>query len=290
MQVSIQGESDRSNREMRLNLSFSPFKFLFQARTEFTPRAYASFTNIRTLMPPEMLENINAAQKSEYSPPDVFNWRLYPPDGEIDVVNVLESGPEFKAVMAPSYLDFYDSTTAVTPSSIPPGKGVQLSTQANDDECDGLIDSFCNRGSNNNCLLNGHHDARGGIRFDSFSGWVKLNIPRLKFGYVVLKIETWHRSGTVEKTANWTSINNERRLEPFCDDLRFEYAIDGNISSVGKKEFDNMHEQVQRVVNLVPILKDPDFTGGQERDVEVAIRITGCNRHNVFSLTHIYWA
>jgi hypothetical protein len=114
-------------------------------------------------------------------------------------------------------------------------------------------------------------------------------------------METGHKADAVKRTEGWASVNNasinnasvnnERRLDnPLCDDLRFEYAIDGNISTVGNGEFQKLRHQVQRVVNLITILKDPDYTGGQEKDVELAFRIIGCGRVNTFGLTHIYWA
>jgi hypothetical protein len=38
------------------------------------------------------------------------------------------------------------------------------------------------------------------------------------------------------------------------------------------------------------LLDDPDFITGKSKDVELAIRQTGCGRVKPLHLTHIYWA
>ena len=48
--------------------------------------------------------------------------------------------------------------------------------------------------------------------------------------------------------------------------------------------------EIVRVVELFSILEDPNYTGGEEKDVEVGLRIVGCGRSKTFSLTHVYWA
>jgi hypothetical protein len=217
--------------------------------------------------------------------------------------------------MAPSYLDFYSEDIKVEASSIPPGKGVQLQTMEADYNCDGVIGSFCNRGQNNKCLLSGHQDGRNGLMFDSFSGWIKLNLPKVKEGYIVLKMEMFHSVGSVGKTDGWTSVNNERRLRisgsrkdealgtsstsrllgkkppPFCDDWQFQFAIDGTIKTLSADVLiGDYMKRVARNNDIFTILKDPNYTGGQAKDVEVALRMTGCARDKVFLLTHVYWA
>ena len=46
----------------------------------------------------------------------------------------------------------------------------------------------------------------------------------------------------------------------------------------------------QRVVEILSLLEDPSYTGGEAREVEVAIRIKGCGRQKTFGLTHVYWS
>jgi hypothetical protein len=292
-------------------------------------------------MPPDQASTVPTVPNF-YQPPDVFNPDLHPPPGEVDVLNIVEAGVDFKSTLSPDYTHFYKKPTfANGPPKVPIGKGMHLHSQPGDDLCDGSVDSFCARGTGNNCLLYGHNDYRSGVAFDGFSGWVIMNLPELKNGFVFVKFETWHKANSMEETAGWTSVNNQtqrrrlpssfssrssnnntvamhhhimpatetkanvtksnqrtrRRLgdiplpDSFCDDFKFEYAIDGKITIVDKNDFiENRHHKVQRVVETVTLLKDPNYTGGQEKEVEVAVRITGCQRIKKFSLTHIYWS
>ena len=59
-------------------------------------------------------------------------------------------------------------------------------------------------------LLRGHNDGRGGLVFDSFSGWLILNLLRVRSGIIVLKMECWHKVNRAWKTQGWTSINNHK--------------------------------------------------------------------------------
>ena len=45
------------------------------------------------------------------------------------------------------------------------GKGWSLDVTGSDG-CDGMYDSFCNRGPDNGCLLYAHNDGRKNIEFD----------------------------------------------------------------------------------------------------------------------------
>jgi hypothetical protein len=75
---------------------------MLQARSEFTPRAYPHLTSLRSLMPPEMLENINLRDENVYSPPDVRIPLLDPPPGDIDVLSIVENGSEYTPLLAPT--------------------------------------------------------------------------------------------------------------------------------------------------------------------------------------------
>ena len=189
------------------------------------------------------------------------------------------------------------------------GRGWSLHTKAGDFNCNGTWDSECGRGAGEPCLLSGHNDARGGLLFDSCSGWLLLRLKSLKEGIIIIKFESWHNSGANFITEGWTSENNgaegSRRLgQPaaldshrelkaavpeFCEDFVFEYAIDGDVHSLNKQELMSKRVMVQRVVETLTLLDDPDFTS-KEVDVELGIRIRGCQRINTFSLTHVYWA
>jgi hypothetical protein len=236
----------------------------------------------------------------------------------VDVLSIIESGPTFKTIFKNSHVDFYEKPSVEVSSSLPPGKGFKLTTKAGDDNCDGVIGSFCDRGANNKCMLYGHMDGRNGILFDSLSGWMKLIVPKLKYGYIVIKIESWHSANENTRTEGWETVNNETRrlrhdtsnarivnasanamdqgrnlkaLPPeYCDDFQFEVAIDGKVTTYNLEQHKEKLSQLQRVVQIVTLLADPDYTGGEEKDVEVAFRMLNCGRVKVYQLSHIYWA
>ena len=132
-----------------------------QTRTEFTPRAYPSFTNIRTLMLPEMLAHINDPLPNIYSPPDVFNPSLHPPEEDVDVLSIVEAGVPFSLILAPTYAQSaYAKPKFSKPPHVPVGKGVVWDTKSGDAFCDGSLHSFCSRGEDSSCLLSGHNDGR----------------------------------------------------------------------------------------------------------------------------------
>jgi hypothetical protein len=257
-------------------------------------------------MPTAFKEIIGEPEPNIYESPDVYNPTIHPPLGEIDVLNIVEAGPDFKSVMDPQiYRDFYESTKDNS-IILKPGKGNSLHTFTGADRCDGTIDSWCNRAPGNACLMTGHNDGRHGLYMDGYSGW-QIFKPLVKFGYILVKFENWHPPNTAA-TMGWTSINNEgddstssntitdqsqRRLKykpaEYCDEFHFEYAIDGKITSLNLTEFWIARKQTARVVEVVTLLKDPDYTGGKEREVEVGVRITGCKQVKTFSVTHLYY-
>jgi hypothetical protein len=78
---------------------------------------------------------------------------------------------------------------------------------------------------------------------------------------------------------------------PFCDDFRFEFAIDGVVTSWDKDEFEGRRAGIQRVVEVVKFSEgDPNRTSAVGREVELAFRLTGCGIVKQFQLTHVYWA
>jgi hypothetical protein len=279
-------------------------------------------------MPPEQLKYVNEPPGNSYEAPDVFNPYVHPPKGEIDVLSIVEAGPDYRPIMAPSYLDRYDSSSpGLTTLTQEPGKGTYLDTTCG--FCDGSLDSFCGHCANSNCLLYGHNDGRHGLQIDEKSGWLVLNVPKVKHGFIVVKLETWHKYAQNPKTRDWKTVNNEggrgrrrrrrtletnattfnrvdtervgRQLLPYCEDFHFEISIDGKVTSYNKTEFigDNGKGQLggtgsngkvkhmQRVVQLLPIFDDPEYSGGKEKDIQVAIRLLECMS---FKMSHIYWS
>lgn len=246
-----------------------------------------------------MVSKIPLPHPNAYDAPDVFNPALYPPFGEVDVLSIVENGVNFTSFdFAPSYADFYnESASSVgvcqgakgSSSCQAPGDGVTLLTYPGDHMCDGTLNSFCNRGDDNDCLLDGHNFGRGGLRFDSESGWIVMNVPDIRYGYIVLMIESWHRHGDAVpgRTPTKWHPNN-----PLCSEFQFEYSIDGKITSLNRHEYEEKKQGIQHLVEVLTVMENPNFTDGgvNVKNVEVAIRITGCKKDNVFMLTHVYWA
>ena len=252
-------------------------------------------------MSKEALQHIPEPDRPLYDPPEQFLPELHPPPGAIDVLNIIEAGIEFKSTLNPDYAtSYYKKPSFSKPSKIPYGKGINLVTQSGDEYCDGSADSFCMKGPKDSCLLAGTNDGRNGLMFDGFSGWTVLNIPDLRHGYIALKFETYHPRNANIQTTDWTSENNRTTLRgrslksssalDYCDEFKFDFAIDETVTSWTKDEFLERLHQVQRVVETVTILKDPNYTGGEEKETEVAFRISGCGRQRTFLLTHVYWA
>ena len=160
------------------------------------------------------------------------------------------------------------------------------------------------------------HVSRGAVIGNEFSGWLVMNLKDVKEGIIVVKLHTWHYDSENTVTQGWTTVNNERRLRrveynddvlngdedservlmrsydtpELPDDFVFEYAIDGQITSLSKSDFLEKKQQIQRVVETLTLLDDENFTS-EKKDVEVAIRMArGCNRACTFGVSHIYWA
>jgi hypothetical protein len=202
--------------------------------------------------------------------------------------------------------------------AIAPGLGWSLNTHSAPQLCDGSYNSFCGKDEKEKCLLYGANDHRGGFFFDSFSGWLIVNLADFKHGLLVLRVETWHKAYETKRTEGWKCENNacdpslHRHLEtlearnatlestedgpaetrhlkgkpvlPFCDRFKFEFALDGKITSWTKSEAESQHNPFWL------LLDDPDFIQGEPRDVELAIRQTGCGRQKTLQLFYVYWA
>lgn len=138
---------------------------------------------------------------------------------------------------------------------------------------------------------------RNGLMIDGYSGWLFFNLPKLENGYIVIGIQSWHfpEEGSPPE---WTSINGKRRLkrEPleYCNDFVFEYMINGKVTSIPLAELKPLMElgHIQRVVETLTLLNDPNFVvdGKNDQEVQVGINIRGCRHDKVWALTHVYWS
>ena len=290
-----------------------------QGRTDFTPRYDPARNGILSIM--KSTRSPFQPRPALYDPPDVFNPNLHAPEGSFDVLAVVESGgpfaPNFGRIRRRMSLpvakpDFPPERTPMN-AEVKPGKGWVLNSGT--ERCDGEYDSWCNRIPSNTCLLYAHNDGREGVSFDGFSGWGVFELPNVREGLIMIKYHDWiDVGGPLPLTGGWTTENGEidasgralvedrpapspvasRELKPavkpYCDDFRFEFTIDGKVTSWDKATWQKNLVQTQRVVQTTVLLDDANFTRGQSKTVELAMRITGCQRVKGLQLTHVYWA
>jgi hypothetical protein len=137
--------------------------------------------------------------------------------------------------------------------------------------CNGTIDADeCGRDPKSPCLFVGHNDERGGLVFDSFSGWLLLTLKGVKEGLLIIVLETWLHPGSSggfynrepnELTETWTAENNgattRRKLrnvvsESQQEEEKDEEEVSSDASSFGRR-------QLKEAPNLAPDLC-PDFS------------------------------
>jgi hypothetical protein len=136
-----------------------------------------------------------------------------------------------------------------------------------------------------------------------------FHLANMEHGLIIVRIEDWAGPGENPATKDWKCVNNKcpddgnkdasaevappvpdsrrRRLDR-CTDWRFEFAIDGKVTSWDSPTFIDKGKRIQRVVPLWVLLDDEAW--GVARDVELAMRIVGCGRDAPLHLSHIYWA
>lgn len=290
------------------------------ARTEFTPRANPEKTGLQNIIKINELGYLPHVQsKNVYNGPNVHNPLTELPEGAVDVLAIVSNGREQGAVSLKSARRRLDS--------FEPGLGWQM-VEAKSGYCDGSYNSECGREPDFNCLIQGHNDARGGVLFNSLSGWLVMTLPAVKEGIITLKMETWHMIEENKMTASWKTENGKRRVlrssdqahllpnatqtypryqsltyeeaeralkkrppPEYCDTFKFEFAINGKVTAWDKTQFQEKSKNPQRVVEVQTILDDPKFTS-EATDVEVAIRMSGCigPPQKTFKLSHVYWA
>lgn len=177
---------------------------------------------------------------------------------------------------------------------ITPGKGWELVGEP-EGYCDGSYYAQCNRDTNNDCVLHGHHDARAALIGNALSGWLVFTVPAVKEGIIMIKVHSWSKSEENTITADWSTENNERRRldkDPaagYPDNFKMEYAINGKIATLNKEEYMEKRKRVQRVVEILTLMDDPKFTN-EETEVEVAIRLQDCGKDCAIGVSHLYYA
>jgi len=261
-------------------------------------------------------------EENIYDPPDMYNPVLGVPDGEVDYLAIVENGIDYLPFDAPAppLRDIEVSNRLIKLAvdgegeEIVPGLGWGVTTKSSPDLCNGTYDSFCGRSKDQECLLYAHNDFRGGITFDSFSGWGIFTLKNLKEGLIYLKMDSWRQDNAA--TEGWTAENNGTRsrslsneghvdnykdenwffhrslANEFCDDQTLEFAFGDTVIRLTSDEIlaPERFSLIQRVVQIWTVLEDRDYTKGDTVDVELGLRLRGCQREHAFWLTHIYWA
>lgn len=152
-------------------------------------------------------------------------------------------------------------------------------------------------------LLNSYSDSSAGNTGAGVRSYTLVNAtasPLLRLGKNVLQSPQGEvvadQDDATPTTASDQAEGERRRLKVqvpvYCDDFRFEFAIDGVITSWNKDEFQQRVANIQRVVELIKLVEDPSLTndGAEEREIELAVRMVGCGIQKQFQLTHVYWA
>lgn len=185
-----------------------------KGRTEFTPRTKPDHSSIRSLMPSAQMAHINNPPEVLYNAPDVFNKNLHPPQGAVDVLNIVEAGIEFSSNLVPDYVQYFKKPKFERDPSVQVGKGHYLDTYPG--FCDGSVDSWCQRGNGVDCLLYGHNDGRKGIFMNSVTGWMVLNLPEVKVRVVkslLVNFELWLSDHDISSnTSGWLYCTEIRNL------------------------------------------------------------------------------
>jgi hypothetical protein len=75
--------------------------------------------------------------------------------------------------------------------------------------CDGSYNAICGREASNACPLLGHHDGRGQVVGNEYSGWLVFDLPAVEKGLIIIKLFTGNPPTANHVTDGWTSVNNK---------------------------------------------------------------------------------
>lgn len=157
----------------------------------------------------------------------------------------------------------------------------------------------------------------------------------LQAGILMLKLHTWYEAPDNSRTVTWRTVNNVDSPTGEVDDssqqsnteadnitrnnvtdpgtkrrnlrkrmyvtpelnpnFKFEYSIDGVVTSWNRTKFLAQKQDLARMVETVTLLDDETFLSTTAYDsrgslVEFAIRLVGCYHHCVFGVSAVYWA
>jgi hypothetical protein len=150
--------------------------------------------------------------------------------------------------------------------------------------CDGSAQSRCNRQDHNNmCLLSGHNFYRGSLKGNRESGWLTLNLAKIREGIILARLEV-----STEKTSKAAKDDPEQNFE-------FDYSINGEKTTLTKEEFESFGVTLATDLTVYPLMMRKDMPSQSDSDefktVEVKIRIRAATGGiPVLRLSHIYYA
>lgn len=284
-----------------------------QGRGLHTPRYKPNESSLLTIVrpTPDGYKPVNPEEMA-YEGPDVHNSCYDLPKDAVDVVSVVSnrrrrklSGVDDRQVTGGSSLEAklpQSSTDTVRDlsDSIVPGKGWEVRWEK-PGTCDGEYHSICGRERHDSCPLLGHHDSQGALVGNEYSGWLVFDIPDVEEGIILIRMVTGLKATDNPRTEGWSSVNNERRTrgtvneqgkreleDGIPDDLVFDWAINGKITSWDKATLIEKRSRPQQMVELWTLLDDPNFAN--KGKVELAIRFRGCGSRCTVGVPHVYWA
>lgn len=147
----------------------------------------------------------------------------------------------------------------------------------------------------------GHNDFHSGLLGDALSGWLMLRLKNVKEGVILARLDATVAGGIDTVTDGWTAINNQgnHRQLNIPVDFMFDYAINGNITSLSRTEFLDFGTEIVDGMTLYPLLMDKTMSEEKRsndeweagKTVDVAIRIrSALGRDATILLSHLYYA
>ena len=188
--------------------------------------------------------------------------------------------------------------------------------------CDGSFQSECQRSLDSTCPMKGHSDGRSGLVGDGLSGWLVFEVPNVKEGVIILRMEAWKKANSNKRTEGWTTVDNvdsedeiingNATLAPSVDhgtrqlnipenDFYFDYAINGKVKTMDYDEFISYKKEIAKNVALWPLMLPPqdkervptrsndDENKGETVEVAIRLRSTA-GREATVSVSHLYYA
>jgi hypothetical protein len=191
-----------------------------------------------------------------------------------------------------------EESRALGPDDVKQGQGWIVNSGIVTGYCDGSPHSGdCKRGNTNKCLLSGQNDAREQVAGNALSGWLVVNVPDVKTGFIFAKIQWWDPRA-IAKTKDWTEVNNgmegyrERELggkvTDIPEDFELDIAVNGKIlTTYNYTEWKEFTKEYAYNEAFYPLVNDASVTG----DVELGLRIRSeiNKQYASFGVTHIYW-